>query len=116
PPQPFPVKYRIVLVAAALVLAVYLLWPTRLNSLVVLPFRDTSPNAEPSFAAGLTDAVLTNLAKIERLKVVYYPDISRKAPAGIAAALRVEAALEGSVLYVGDRVKITVRMSRATTG
>ncbi len=68
----------------------------------------------------MTEALLSNLPKIAALKVVSYAarthDGSEKAAAGIATAANVEAALEGSVLRAGDRVRITVRLLRANSG
>jgi DNA-binding winged helix-turn-helix (wHTH) protein/TolB-like protein/Tfp pilus assembly protein PilF len=89
-------------------------------SIVVMRLGDVSPEPQEYFAAGMTDAILTNLAKIKALKVVSYtavnPERSGKAAARIAASLSVDAALEGSVLRAGKRVRITVRLLRAGSG
>ena len=103
----------VVLAGAAVILAGAFLWyrfPPRIPraSIAVMPFRDVSPDPKDYFAEGMREAVLSHLAKISALKVVKY-DGQEKEP---AASLNVDAALEGSVLHSGQRVRITVRLLR----
>jgi serine/threonine protein kinase/tetratricopeptide (TPR) repeat protein len=85
-----------------------------IRSLVVLPFENRSGDpAQEFFADGMTDALITDLAQIEALRVISrtsamrfkgtHPPLSK-----IARELRVDGVVEGSALRVGDRVRITV--------
>ncbi len=102
---------------AVVILAGALLWfgpaPGRprpsLTSIVVMPITDVSPNPQAYFAEGMTEAVLSHLAKISALRVVKY-DGPGKDSASIAISMNVDAALEGSVLRSVQRVRITVRL------
>lgn len=92
-----------------------------IESLVVLPLDNLSGDpSEDYFAAGMTEAVLTNLAKISALKVISYPSAKYvdlgKSPAELAKELRVDAALKGSVVRSNDRVRVNARLVRAGTG
>jgi eukaryotic-like serine/threonine-protein kinase len=87
-----------------------------IRSLVVLPFENRSGDpAQEYFADGMTDALITDLAQIEALRVISrtsamrfkgtHPPLSE-----IARELRVDAVVEGSALRAGDRVRITVQL------
>ena len=80
------------------------------KSIAVLPFRDLSSAPENAhFAAGVQDAILTDLAKIADLKVINRTSVrhySADAPRNlreISEQLQVGYLLEGSVQRVGDR-------------
>ena len=123
---PVRLGYRTVIAATALVAALLTSWSyfrvpaETLHSIVVLPLRDLSPEPQEYLATGMTEALLTNLAKIGALKVVSYgalqPNGSETPAADIASTANVGAALQGSVLRAGERVRITVRLVRARTG
>lgn len=90
--------------------------PRQINSVVVLPFRDLSGNpTEAYFAAGLTESLIADLARntslrvISRTSAMQYQD-TRKTIPEIAGELQVDAAIEGSVLRSGERVRIIVQM------
>jgi TolB-like protein len=92
------------------------------KSIAVLPFRDLSSAPENAyFAAGVQDAVLTDLAKIADLKVINRTSVqhySADAPRNlreISEQLRVAYVLEGSVQRVGDRVRVTAKLTEART-
>ena len=131
PRPPIPPYLKVAIGAAALVIAVALLgylrpWTqaseskTGVRSLVVLPLDNISKDAtQDYFADGMTEALLTPLTKIGALKVVSYSGserAGRQAAAEIARQLRVDAALEGSVLSTGNRFRISVRLVKAETG
>ena len=89
------------------------------QSIAVLPFSILGPDTEDKknayFAAGLHEDVITNLAKIRRLRVI--PRTSVMAYGGEARDLRqiareLEAAhiLEGSVRREGNKIRLTVRL------
>jgi len=84
--------------------------------LAVLPFRNLSGNpADEHLAAGLTDALVTAVAKIPTLHVV-----SRRStlgnkgqdhsPSASDRKLKVDALLQGAVLRSGNRVRVTVQL------
>jgi len=88
----------------------------RIRSLVVLPFDNLSGDPEQEyFADGLTEALITNLAKIGALRVVsrttaiHYKKVRRPLPE-IARELQVEGAVEGAVLRSAERVRISVQL------
>src|SRR4029077_2737740 len=90
--------------------------PGRIKSLAVLPLENLSRDPEQEyFAEGLTEALITTLAKIGELRVVsrtsamQYRGV-RKSLREIARELEVEAIVEGTVLRVGDRVRITAQL------
>lgn len=90
--------------------------PPRIESLAVLPLANLSKDPQQDyFADGMTEALITNLAKIRALRVIsrtsvlQYKDVKKPLPE-IAKELAVEAAIEGSVQRLGDRVRITVEL------
>ena len=93
-----------------------------IRSIAVLPLANLSgdPNQE-YFADGMTEELITTLAQIGALKVISRGSImtykgTKKAPSRIARELGVEGLVEGTVLRVGDRVRITSALVRAATG
>lgn len=93
--------------------------PCRIDSIAVLPLANLSgdPNQE-YFADGITEALITELAKVGSLRVVSRTSVMRykgraESIAQIARALRVRGLLEGSVVKSGDRFRITVQLIHA---
>ncbi len=88
----------------------------RMRSLAVLPLENLSRDPEQEyFAEGMTEALITTLAKIGELRVVSRTSIMlykgvRKPLREIARELGVEAIVEGTVLRAGDRVRITAQL------
>jgi adenylate cyclase len=90
------------------------LTPTR--SLAVLPLRNLSGDpAQEYFADGMTEALISELARIPQLKVISrtsvmrYKNVDTPVPK-IAAELGVEGVIEGSAVRAGDHVRITVQL------
>ena len=86
------------------------------KSLAVLPLTNMSgdPNQE-YFSDGMTEQLITDLAKLGRVKVISRTSVLRykgttKPMGQIAKELGVDAILEGSVVRSGDRVKISVQL------
>jgi TolB-like protein/tetratricopeptide (TPR) repeat protein len=84
--------------------------------LVVLPFVNLSREAEEDyFADGFTDLLIADLGRIAALEVISrtsamcYRATTKPLPE-IARELRVDTAVEGSILRAGDRVRITVQL------
>jgi len=92
-----------------------------LKSIAVLPFTNLSSRGEEDFFVdGMTDALITSLAKIRSLKVISRTSVmkfrgSDRTVGEIAAELGVGAIVEGSVLRAGDRIRITAQLIAALT-
>lgn len=93
----------------------------QVKSLAVLPLTNLSRDPEQDFFAdGMTEELITNLAKIGALKVISRTTMMRykgteKSLPEIARELDVDAVVEGSVLRVGERVRITAQLIHAAT-
>jgi TolB-like protein/Tfp pilus assembly protein PilF len=92
------------------------------NSIAVLPFVDLSPNKDQEyFCDGMTEQIITNLTKLNKLKVTArtsvnkFRDTDRTAPE-IGKELQVENILEGSIFKSGGRVRITAQLIDASDG
>jgi TolB-like protein/DNA-binding winged helix-turn-helix (wHTH) protein/Flp pilus assembly protein TadD len=89
-----------------------------LSSLAVLPFQNLSNDAEQEyFADGMTDELITNLGQISALRVISRTSAmsykrTYKSLAEIARELNVAAVVEGSVMRVGDQVRVTAQLIR----
>lgn len=88
----------------------------RIDSLAVLPLHNLSGDpAQEYFSDGMTDELISEVARIRSLRVIsrtsvmLYKASSKSLPV-IAKELRVDAVLEGSVLRVGDRVRINTQL------
>ncbi|HYM82376.1 MAG TPA: protein kinase [Candidatus Limnocylindria bacterium] len=95
--------------------------PGRIESLAVLPLEDLSPGPrEEYFADGMTEALISDLARIGALRVasrtsaMHYKGVRKPLPQ-IARELGVDAIVEGSVLRAGGRVRITAQLIDAAT-
>jgi TolB-like protein/Tfp pilus assembly protein PilF len=112
-------------IAAFLVLLIstglYILMDTKkkdnlFTSIAVLPMKNLSNDPEHEyFSEGMTDALITELAKISALRVISRTSImhykkSEKTLPQIAQELNVDFIVEGSVLPMGDRVQITTQL------
>ena len=87
-----------------------------IQAIAVLPLEDLS--GEPGheyFADGMTEALITCLAKIKALRVIsrtsalQYKGVRKSLPQ-IARDLNVDAVIEGSILRSGERVRITAQL------
>ena len=134
PVSPTPTKSRKFLATAILTLllvgfAVWLLRvssrPTsaasRLSSIAVLPLANLSGNpSEEFFADGMTDQLITDLAKVGSLRVISRTSVvqykgTKKSLPEIARELNVDAIVEGSVVRSGQRVRVTAQLLQART-
>jgi serine/threonine-protein kinase len=92
-----------------------------IQSLAVLPFDNLMNDSEQEFFVdGMHEALLTDLAKMEFVRVISRTSVMRykEAPAAItdiARELDVDAVIEGSVLRSGDRVRITAQLIDGAT-
>jgi TolB-like protein/DNA-binding winged helix-turn-helix (wHTH) protein/tetratricopeptide (TPR) repeat protein len=92
---------------------------TEIRSIAVLPLANLSGDpTEDYFVDGLTDEVITRLAKIGGLRVIsrtsmmQYKSVHKPLPV-IGSELNVDAVIEGSVRRSGNRVRITAQLIRA---
>jgi len=124
-------RLRILLAAAvvvALAAAAVFAWRTLLakrgtarpvRSIAVLPLADLSKDASHGyFADGMTDALIGELSRIRALRVISRTSTQRyrntHTPLSrVAAELGVEAVVEGSVLWSGERVRVSAQLSDA---
>src|SRR5579863_4294099 len=95
--------------------------PVRNKSLIVLPLENLSGDKDQEyFADGMTDDLIANLAKIRSLRVISRSTAmaykgTRKPLSQIAGELNVDAVVEGTVLRVGNRVRITAELVQVST-
>jgi TolB-like protein len=91
----------------------------KIQSLAVLPLENLSKDPEQEyFADGMTDELITDLAKIASIRVISRGSViryrgSKKPLAEIARELNVDAVVEGTVLRSDDRVRITAQLIHA---
>ncbi len=92
-----------------------------IRSLAVLPLQNLSSDKEQDYVAdGITDALISDLARIPALRVISrtsamsYKDLRKLIPE-IARNLHVQTIVEGSVLRAGDHVRITIRLIDAAS-
>jgi TolB-like protein/DNA-binding winged helix-turn-helix (wHTH) protein/Tfp pilus assembly protein PilF len=92
--------------------------PGQIKSIAVLPFANLSGDpGQEYFADGVTDSLITELGKVAALRVISRQSTLRykkgdKPLPEISRELNVDAAVEGSVVRAGDRVRITVQLLR----
>jgi adenylate cyclase len=91
-------------------------------SVAVLPFKNLSSDpSQDYFSDGITEDVITALGRFSNLLVVAksasfpFKD-SKAAPAEIGRLLDARYLLEGSARRAGDRVRVSVELTEATTG
>ena len=95
--------------------------PPGIRSLAVLPLDNLSGDPEQNyFVDGLHEALVTELSKISSLKVISRQSSirfkeSNKLLPEIATELNVDALVEGSVLLVGGRVRVTAQLINGRT-
>ncbi len=95
--------------------------PVRVQSIAVLPLENLSGDpSQEYFADGMTDALITKLAGIRKLRVISRTSTmlykgTRKTLPEIARELNVDAVVEGTVARSKDQVKISAQLIYAPT-
>ena len=91
------------------------------RTIAVLPLLNLTGDANQDyFADGMTEALTTDLAQIENMQVIsrsstmQYKGVKKPLPV-IARELHADAIVEGSVQRVGNRVRVTAQLIRAST-
>ena len=93
----------------------------RLRSIAVLPLDNLSGDpSQDYFVDGMTDELITDLAKVGSLRVISRTSVMRykgtkKGLPEIARELKVDGIVEGSVMRSGQRVRITAQLLDAHT-
>src|SRR5262249_27701396 len=93
----------------------------QISSLAVIPLENLSRDPEQEyFADGMTDELITNLAKMSEARIVSRTSVmhykaSRKTLKEIAHELNVDAIVEGTVRRSGNRVRITAQLIKVAT-
>jgi len=95
--------------------------PMQIHSLAVLPLTNLSGDLEQEyFADGMTEELITDLAKISALRVISrtsvmnYKDAHKPLPQ-IGSELKVDAIVVGSVQRSGGRVRVAAELIEAST-
>lgn len=90
--------------------------PGAIQSIAVLPLDNLSGDpSQDYFADGMTDALITELSQIRKLRVISRTSVmqykhTQKSLDQIAQELNVDAIVEGSVMRAGDRVRISAKL------
>lgn len=94
---------------------------TPIRSIAVLPLENLSGDPEQEyFADGMTDELITSLAKlgtvrvVSRTSVMRYKNVSKTLPQ-IGQELNVDGIIEGTVEHSGNRVRIRVQLIQASS-
>ena len=93
----------------------------RIRSVAVLPLTNLSRDPEHEyFADGMTEALICDLAKLRAVKITSRTSVMRYKGSTmplpqIADELNVDAVVEGSVIRVGPRVRITAQLIHAAS-
>jgi len=87
------------------------------RSVAVLPFENLSPDPDDVIAAGMQDEIVSRLTKISGLRVFLVPPGAgaQRSIQDIGRDLNVATVLGGSVRYSEGRVRVTPRLTQATT-
>jgi TolB-like protein/DNA-binding winged helix-turn-helix (wHTH) protein/Tfp pilus assembly protein PilF len=120
--------FRLAAILVACLAAVATVWllasrhqSAPIRSLAVLPLDNLSGDpSQEYFADGMTDELITELARIPNLRVVSRTSVmadkgSRRPLPDIARQLNVDAIVEGSIVRSGDRIRITAQLIDART-
>jgi TolB-like protein/Flp pilus assembly protein TadD len=93
-----------------------------IQSLAVLPLENlTGDPKQDYFADGMTDALITELSQVQKLRVISRTSVMQykdkhESPAQIAQDLGVDALIEGSVLRSNDHVRVSAELVQPQTG
>ena len=91
-----------------------------IRSIAILPLQNLSNDPQQEyFVDGMTDELITDLAKIGNLRVISRTSVmsykgTRKSLGTIAGELNVDAVVEGTVLRSGNRVRVTAQLLGAS--
>jgi len=93
----------------------------QISALAVLPLENLSRDPEQEyFADGITDALITDLAKVSNVRVtsrtsMMHYKATKKSIKDIGRELHVDAVVEGTVTRSGNRIRITAQLIQVST-
>ena len=93
----------------------------RISALAVIPLDNLSRDPEQQyFADGLTDALITDLAKTGNIRITSRTSVmqyrgTKKTIKEIGRELNVDAIVEGTVTHAGGRVRVTAQLIQVST-
>ena len=93
----------------------------QISALAVIPLENLSPDPEQGyFADGITDALITDLAKVSNIRITSRTSVIRykgtkKSIHDIGRELNVDAVVEGTVTRSGNRIRITAQLIQVAT-
>jgi TolB-like protein len=102
--------------------SIYLPRGAGIASLAVVPFESLTPELDRSaFSRGLSDLLVADLSKLDRVQVLSPSTVRRYTWLGISTGfmgrlLGLEVLVEGTVQKVGERLAITARLVDVHTG
>ena len=115
--------------AIGLAFATYAFWKNRergnsplARSIAVLPFKPlVATNADPALELGITDALISKLSNIRQIVVRPTNSVLKYTAEGqdlrvAGSDLGVDVILDGRVQKVGDRIRLSVQLVKATDG
>jgi serine/threonine protein kinase len=113
--------YRLALISAAdIVILIYFWYNYNKDlepiSIALLPLENISKETDQEwFSDGMTDALITDLAKISGLRVISRSSVMKfkgtgKSASEIADELDVDYIVEGSIFKIAEKIKITTRL------
>ena len=117
--------YRTAAVILVLISIGFYLWQTELSkvtpvSIALLPLKGLTNDAEQEwFTDSMTEALITDLAKISGLRVISSSSAMKykgteKTPPEIATELGIQYIIEGSIVKMDEQVKISARLIDAS--
>lgn len=86
------------------------------RSLAVLPIKNLSGNKEKDYLSeGITETLITELAQISAFRVISHQSVRQfigtdKTTSEIAKMLQVEALVEGALLQVNDKIRLSINL------
>jgi TolB-like protein/DNA-binding winged helix-turn-helix (wHTH) protein/Tfp pilus assembly protein PilF len=92
-----------------------------ISALAVIPLENLSGDSEQQyFADGLTDALITDLAKLGGVRITSRTSVmqyrgTKKTIKEIGRELNVDAVVEGTVTHAGNRVRVTAQLIQVAT-
>jgi len=106
----------LILLAAVVVISLFTGRAEAIDSIAVLPLRNQTGDSELEyFVDGATDELIGQLSKVgawnvkSRTTMMQYKDVNKSLPE-IARELNVDAVVEGTVLQVGENVRLRIQL------